>query len=344
MSLPRILFLGQYSLDVLDSAPKVRTWALWKALEKVADVTFITGTRSSRRALLWRLIQKGNLKRFDAVYLEAATSTSTETDLLLLLLLKCSRVPIGIYIRDAYPLFGLSPVRSLKEYLLNKSWFISQWAYRKLADILFYPTQSLANCFDFKHKVLLPPAANTDIISAVNQGPFDTLFYVGHLNEDNGWSLLRDSMEKIHKDFPSIRLLALTHSQISENYPWLEIRKGVLQDILPDLPRIAAALIPRPQTAYNNLAIPVKLMDYLSLGLPIISTACNETAKIIENENIGFVASSDNFSFLALKMITDTNERNIISEKVLLSVKNVNNWDKRAVDLLSVLLKPIVLD
>ncbi|PIQ24388.1 hypothetical protein COW36_24360 [bacterium (Candidatus Blackallbacteria) CG17_big_fil_post_rev_8_21_14_2_50_48_46] len=336
---PHILMLGQYPLETLDSAPKIRTWFLWKALEQIAEVTFVTGTRKSRRAPLIKLIRQGNLKKFDAVYLEAATSTSMEIDLLLLFLLKSAKIPIGIYIRDAYPLFGLSPVTNLKELLLNWAWYISQWFYRQVADILFFPTQSLADCFDFKNKQLLPPASQTNLVKSIYQGPFDTLFFAGNLNQENGWSFLKETMEKIYRVQPSIRLLALTPTQLEDNYPWLEIRRGVLKDILDDLPRIAAALIPRPQTAYNNLAIPVKLMDYFSLGLPVISTPCLETAKIIVDNNLGIVSAPNEFDKASLYLIQDRDKRNEISSNIIQNFLSSNSWDKRASDLLSILLQ-----
>src|SRR3990167_8260368 len=218
MKRPHLLMLGQYPLDKLDAAPKIRTYYLWKALENLAEVTFITGTRQSRRWPLLKLILAGNLKRFDAVYLEAATSTSMETDLLLLVLLKLAGIPIGIYIRDAYPLFGLTLVRNPKEWLLNKAWFISQWAYQRLADILFFPTQSLAECFDFPSKALLPPAARMGLVSEPFLGPFDTLLYAGHLSDENGWPLLKSAMELIHAKNPKIKLLALTPTVTPEQY------------------------------------------------------------------------------------------------------------------------------
>ena len=342
MKRPQILMLGQYPLDKLDAAPKIRTHYLWLALQNYAEVTFITGTRQSRRWPLLKLILAGNLKRFDAVYLEAATSTSMETDLLLLSLLKVAKVPIGIYIRDAYPLFGLTLVRNPKEWLLNKTWFISQWAYQRLADILFFPTQSLADCFDFKAKELLPPATRMGLVSEVFPGPFDTLLYAGHLSDENGWPLLKAAMELIHTKNPQIRLLALTPTVTSEQYPWLDIRRGVLEDILADLPRIAAALIPRPQTDYNHLAIPVKLMDYLSLGLPIVSTDCKEMAMLINGHDLGWIVSfvPEDFALACLDIFDDIEKRTTFSQQSVQFIQ-VNRWEDRAEVILNTLLKSI---
>lgn len=338
MKRPHILMLGQYPLDKLDSAPKIRTYHLWKALEKYARVTFVTGTRQSRRGPLWKLLLAGNLKRFDAVYVEAATSTSMETDLLLLALLKLSKIPIGIYIRDAYPLFGLTPVRTPKEWLLNKGWYISQWAYQRFADILFFPTQTLADYFDFHTKVLLPPAARTGLVSEAFSGPFDTLLYAGHLSEENGWPLLKAAMEIIYEKKPQIRLLALTPTQIEECPPWLELRRGVLDDILDDLPRIAAALIPRPKTNYNDLAIPVKLMDYLSLGLPIVATDCREMAELIQSHHLGKTVPHIPAEFAKKILFMVTEERKFISQECLNFIQ-INRWEDRALIIIKHLLQ-----
>lgn len=341
MKRPHILLLGQYPLETLNTAPKVRTWSIWQALQTRAEVTFITGTRASRRQPLQELMRQGNLGRFDAVYLEAATSTSMELDLLLLHRLKRAGVPIGIYIRDAYPLFGMAVIRNFKERLLDIAWHVSQWSYRQLADVLFFPTRTLADSFDFPRKELLPPAARPELLpEPAAARAADTILYAGYLSDENGWHLLAPAMAKLHAYRPSARLLALTPTELAETPPWLELRRGVLTDVLPDLPRIAAAVVPRPRTAYNDLALPIKLMDYLSLGLPVIATSCRETAELIRADQLGLTCEDTSADLAAemLRLLENPALARRLAARVQQAVRAKHSWEHRADHLLRILV------
>lgn len=336
----RVLFLGQYPLDKLNTAPKIRTYYLWQALAEKADVTFITGTRASRRLPLLRLILQGGFKQFDCVYLEAATSTSMEIDLLLLFLLKWAGIPLGIFIRDAYPLFGFSRLTNPKQWLLYWGWFISQWCYRQCATVLFFPTQSLASYFSYTRAEILPPAARLGYLAQGTEQPLRYILYAGFLNDENGWPLLQQVMDKIYTTEPHIRLLLLTASHIENTHPWMEIRRGTLEEIRSDLPAIACAVIPRLLTEYNHLSMPIKLMDYLSLGLPVVVTACREMSALVQREGLGLVCSDqpEDIANKILQLFKDDALRRDIQAHIKEAVLQRHNWSVRAEQILNTLL------
>lgn len=332
-SRPKILLLGQYPLDKLDSAPKVRTYSIWQALSRIADVTFVTGTRESRRLPLMKLIAQGHLAHLDGAYLEAATSTSMETDLVLLYLLKRAGVPLGIYIRDAYNMFELSPTKTAKEKLLNVGWFISQWWYRKTASTLFFPSQMLADCFDFPRREILMPAGDASKLPPVYPGPFRYVLFAGRLDEGNGWNHLKGAMDMVHQRFPHVRLLALTTLELTEPPPtWLEIRRGTLDNIRDALPEIACGVVPRPHSSYNDMAIPVKMMDYLSLGLPLVTTRCKEMAQLVEQDKLG-LTSDDTPASLGenfCRIFAEPELRQQLAHQARESFLAHHTWDQRA--------------
>lgn len=336
----RVLFLGQYPLDTLNTAPKIRTYYLWQALAAKADVTFITGTRASRRLPLLQLIRQGRWKEFDCVYLEAATSTSMEIDLFLLFLLKWAGIPVGIFIRDAYPIFGFSRLNSLKQWLLYWGWFISQWCYRKCASVLFFPSQSLAAYFSCSRQEILPPAARLGHFIQSTRQPLRYVLYAGVLNPENGWPLLQQAMEKVYATDQHIRLLLLTASALENADPWVELRTGILEDLHADLPEIACAIVPRPLTVYNHLAMPVKLMDYLSLGLPVVVTACREMSDFVKREGVGLVCSNqpEDMAEKILQLFQNEVLRHDLQQHVQEAVLQRHNWSLRAEQILNSLL------
>lgn len=339
---PKVLMLGQYALEGLNSAPKVRTAALKQALERISDLTFITGWRDERRWPLLKLIAQEDLASFDCVYLEAATSTSMEVDLLLLSLLKRAGVPIGIYIRDAYQLFGLSPAQRLKDKILNTGWFVSQWWFRLVASSLFFPSQMLADHFDFPHRVVLMPAGEAGRLpEQLFEGPFRYVLFAGRLDEANGWEHLAPAMEILVRQHPQVRLLALTALELPEPLPpWLELRRGSLDSILPDLPQIACGVVPRPHSPYNDLAIPLKLMDYLSLGLPLVTTRCRELAQLVEHEDLGLTSedSAESLGQNLCALFSQPELRQKLAQQVRAAFLAHHTWDHRARQILNALL------
>jgi glycosyltransferase involved in cell wall biosynthesis len=55
------------------------------------------------------------------------------------------------------------------------------------------------------------------------------------------------------------------------------------------LPNVLATVIPRPRTPYNDIALAIKLFDYLSYGRPLLVTDCTEQARIIRQADAGLV-------------------------------------------------------
>ncbi|MBF2052865.1 MAG: glycosyltransferase family 4 protein [Candidatus Sericytochromatia bacterium] len=332
--------MGQYPLDTLNSAPKIRTNAIRQALSEIADVTFITGTRHSRRPLIWRLLQELNYLHFDCVYLEAATSTSMELDWLLLKRLQDKGVPIGIFIRDAYQLFGQSPTRTPKEKLLYAGWFLSQWVYRKTASTLFFPSRSLAAYFPFPHQVALPPAGRPALWRTnMHQNP-RWILYAGNLDDESGWPLLKEAMQYLVCRYPDVRLLAVSPTTLKDVPAWLILRPGTLSDMREQLTDVACAVIPRPTTPYNHLAMPVKLMDYMSLGLPVVATPCYETSQFVSAESIGLIAEprTETFAQAIARMLNEPVLRQHIIQHGFEALHKRHTWHHRAERILDSLL------
>jgi hypothetical protein len=201
----KLLFLGQYPLDQLNSAPKVRTYNLYHATKELVDTDFITGTRSSRRWPLLKYLFSGKLFKVNAVYLESATSTSSVTDIIFLIIAKIVGKPIGIYIRDAYPLFGLTGKSSLKTKLLEAGWHTSILFYKLLANILFFPTESLAKVFNPVKYDMLPPGGTTASYREFN-GAEKGILYSGGVSERYGTTQLLEAVEILAEKHKDIRL------------------------------------------------------------------------------------------------------------------------------------------
>lgn len=337
----KALMIGHYPLDQINSAPKIRTYWLWKSMAELVDLDFITGTREQRRLPLLKLILSGKWRAYDFVYIEAATSTSMEMDLTLMGLLKAADIPIGLFVRDAYPMFGWIRGDTLKNKLLIAGWYTSIWAYHRLSRILFFPTQKLADYFPFPDKRLLPPGTRPELIEEVHtQDKYTYVFYAGALNAETGSEVLLPAMEQVHQQNPDIKLLLLTRSKLEQKWQeksWLEMKSGTLEDMKPYFPNIAFAILPRPESEYNHLAMPVKIFDYLSCGLPMVSTDCKETRALIERYELG-VMSSDKPQELAssiVELLKQPQQIKRFKENVFQASQDVLTWQMRAKQLVN---------
>ena len=53
------------------------------------------------------------------------------------------------------------------------------------------------------------------------------------------------------------------------------------------------ALLTAPKTFYRDFAVPIKIFEYLSYLKPVLVTDCTETAKIIRDNQIGWIVKDD---------------------------------------------------
>lgn len=292
---PRILVLGHYPLDRLDRAPKVRTYRMIEALGRRGEVTVITGTRRERARLLRDARRQRLLDRIDVVYLESGSSLATPADLWFLRDVARRRIPLGIFIRDIYQRFPeLYPAPGLKGRLLRWGYEVSLGCYRRLATTLFFPTAGLAAMVPAPRKALLPPAGR--LVGDGEAGPCDPLqvIYVGAGGPHDGVELLVEAFSRVRRQWPGASLVLVMRRQEAPGVGALPgVRRveadGAALDAL--LASSGVAVVPRPDTPYNRIALPVKLMEYLSFGLPVVVTGPSEAQRIVADYRAGLAVA-----------------------------------------------------
>ena len=72
---------------------------------------------------------------------------------------------------------------------------------------------------------------------------------------------------------------------------WLELRRAEGAEIDRLLPDVLASITPRRRTPYNDLAVPIKVLEYLGYARPLIVTDTTETAEIVRSAGCGVVVS-----------------------------------------------------
>jgi len=74
---------------------------------------------------------------------------------------------------------------------------------------------------------------------------------------------------------------------------WMRVVRAEGKEIVRLLPDVIATVIPRPRSAYNDLALPIKLFDYLAYGRPVLVTDCDEQARVVRQSGAGIVMGDD---------------------------------------------------
>jgi glycosyltransferase involved in cell wall biosynthesis len=222
------------------------------------------------------------------------------TDLAFLALMRLMRKPVGVYFRDAYQLFrGLYPRRRRRQIVSDWLWRLTTPLLARLATRRFAASKGLAGALKLRDAVALGPGSDPSLPDLGAGGP-PLVAYVGSTGWADGFGLLIDAMAIVHERCPEARLRIVGPAPDGERDmpPYVEFvrsRRDGLAELLRDA---RVCVIPRPITAYSDLAMPVKLWDYLSMGKAVVATAAAETEAVLQASGAG-IATPDTAAGLA---------------------------------------------
>ena len=300
MSPTRLLLISMYPLDAGIWGPTARITRLRDELARIVDLDVIDGYRAARRRRLWRYAVSGRLRGLDGIYVETSTFLPAESDIAVLGLARALGIGVLTYVRDAYQLFPEDYPRDTAKRRLAAAAFVpAVRALRAVSSSMAFPTAGLAHAVlgsDANTTVLLPPGAPAPV--SVPRAPTaNRMLYVGDARlPAHGADRLIAAMEIARAGGADLELDIVSRpgqDPATPHPPWMRVHRGEGPDIHALLPAVVATVIPRPQTRYNDLALPIKLFDYLSYGRPLIVTDCTEQARVVAEADAGIVASDD---------------------------------------------------
>lgn len=288
-----------YPLDRGMWGPTVRISHLRDELARLVELDLVAGYRGTRRAALVRYAFSGRLRGLDGIYVESSSFLPAETDLAFLALAKALRIPVLTYIRDAYQLFeDYGPATTLRQLLSAAAFRPMIGALRAVSTALAFPSQGLAEAVlaDASAAVMLPPGAPPPVVVA-RRPDADRLLFVGDARlPAQGADRLIAAVERARERGAAVELEIVSRpgqEPPPPHPPWLHVRHAEGAAIHALLPRVLASVVPRPCGPYNDLAVPVKLYDYLSFGRPLIVTDCVEQARVVRESGAGIVVPDE---------------------------------------------------
>ena len=338
----QVLVFTPYSISKIDNAPTVRAWSMYKSLKGKVDTQLICGSFFKRmfREIVYLLRRKSPA----CVYIEALASKMFLPDYFFLGILRRRGSKIYPYIRDVYWKFPHFLKMGVRRRIWNRYCRREMDWYNKNAQVLFFPSSSLADIVDFPRKELLPPGGDALRCGEVKLPLNKHIVYVGGIEKRMGPAILAGAMERVVDVYPDARCSIIGRGDLKlldrwRSCKWISIYSLPYSEISGVLADAYVCVIPLEVAPYNDLTLPVKLFDYMSSGKPIVVTDCKEMADFVKNNKIG-VVTEDNPDSLArgiLRLLEDRSFAEECGRNALSLIHSEHSWDHRAEKLLEVI-------
>lgn len=307
-----LLYLTYIPLDKIPSSGSyVRPLKMKAAFEELdIDIKTIGGVNNNRK------IRRNAVKKVkellktwtpDACYIEPPSGPMFYYgDVELIKQLHKKGIPISIFYRDAYwkyPEYAQerkqSVIEKLKQFIIRRMQ-IYQWnVFRKNIDIIYFPSMTMAKEFDCPHKDSLPPGGFVpEAIEKIGLSDPLQFIFVGGAARNYGTFLTVEAFEKANQDVIKAKVFYICPEEQwnslgidKEKYKdWLEvIHTSGDENLKPYYEKADVALLTAPRTFYRDFAVPIKIFEYMSYLKPVLVTNCIETARIVEENNTGWV-------------------------------------------------------
>ncbi len=285
-----------------------------------------------------------NKRDYDYCYIE----NSTEPVKLLLnwkLIAAIHRkgIPIGYFYRDFYyKVYEEREKSRLKTLFLNVLYARDEMLIRKYVDVLYLPSNQCKSYFKHKSIKTLPPGID------VSQKEFSKevhsrCIYVGGVNTKYGTQMLVDAFDYINNVLgKNIKLTIVCrtydYDKLDEalkaqmlNAEYVEVVHVEGDELRTLLYASDVGLIPRLNEKYNNLSIPVKISDYITNGLPIISTPLDAEKEFFNNSKVCIFSANDSAKEFAETIFEffDDYKLQEDSKEAVNEFARQNTWAKR---------------
>ena len=345
---PRVLLVSMYPLDRGMWGAITRITQLRDALARRVQLDVVSGTRSPRARSLIRYLVAGRLRGVAAIYVENATTLPGPVDLAFMAVARLRRIPILTYVRDAQQLFPeYYAVTSLKRRVSRALFLPATRVLMRLSTRVAFPSRGLAAAVlgderRAEQAILLPPGSRLADAPPLNPRARGLLF-VGSLRYPaHGSAILIEAMERVRGRGLDVELICVCRPGEEPPGPppdWLRVVRAEGDDIDRLLPDVLASLTPRRRSPYNDLAVPIKVMEYLGYRRPLIVTDAVETAAIVRAAGCGVVVpdSAEGLAGGIEAVVGAPPERLIEWAEAARSAAEANSWDVRAGRILELL-------
>jgi glycosyltransferase involved in cell wall biosynthesis len=295
---PRLLLLGMYPLDRGRWGATTRIAEMRDALSNLAQLDVISGTRGDRARALLGYLRAGRLGGLRGIYVENATTLPGPVDLAFLALARRRGIAVATYVRDAQQLFPEYFHADTPKRRASRALFLpATRALMRCSSVVAFPSRGLAAAVlgsdaAAASAVLLPPGSRPRDVPALDPAARTILFVGGMKVPAHGGDILLGGVELARSRGHDVELVCVSRpgEELAGPTPdWYRLERGEGDTIEALLPGVLATITPRRRTPYNDLAVPIKVMEYLGYARPMIVTDATEQAAIVREAGSGVV-------------------------------------------------------
>jgi glycosyltransferase involved in cell wall biosynthesis len=204
----------------------------------------------------------------------------------------------------------------------------------------------VASNYNVRDIVVVPPGGRPRIQNIEKKVPPFKVVYSGLVSYREHVDLFVRSMKHISKEFPNTNYFMTKKGESLKNAERLAARLTVRpnyfwyprqDEFYKFLSSCHVGVVPSLDDLARKMGTPVKLFDYLSVGLPVVANAIGAWTNIIKDEKIGILTDNDPKSFASgvLKLLSTPTLLREYGERGLTLIRTRFNWDNSAKILLS---------
>ena len=338
------------------SGSSVRPQKMYKAfLQMGLDVKLLECQQNKfkeRRKRVKEILHWLDNNTHDLCYIESPSGPIfNQIDLKLIKKVHKMGIPIGYFYRDAFWLFpekqkNINIIKRAVIYYLNLK---SLYIIKKCCDIVYFSTESTKQLFarfNFNKCELLPPAAFIIPCTKKQDDKKNTCIFVGGVSYDYGTDILIEAFKILNNNGGKYNLILICRENDYKNFfpepldfEWLKVIHESGDALEKHYSLAEVGLMPARKTPYMNIAMSVKIFEYIGHGLPIISTNTTEMGKFVLENEVGIVCEDNPESLAnAIEYFFSCNNRCDMLRNVE-KIAQKNTWECRAIQVMDELLK-----
>lgn len=339
----------------------VRPLRMIEAFESLGySIDFVTGYIQERKKRIIDIKKKiRDGKQYDFVYAESSNLPNSVSpveripvhflmDYSFFKLCKKQGIPIGLFYRDIYWAFG-SFGKTQNPFLQSLAKMLYRYdlrIYNKSLKKLYLPSIEVG---EFVQKInpelfaALPPGGtfkNSMALKELKPGDSLKLFYVGGFGDHYKMHVLFEAIKK----FPTIELTICTRERewnlskkgypnITPNISIVHLQGSEMEEALQDSD---IGLIFVEPASYWEIAMPIKLFEYIGVNKPVIVSNGTLAASFVSEHGLGWAIDYNEESIVKLLEELFTNPE-LVNEaaKRVSSIKDQHTWRARALQVVS---------
>jgi glycosyltransferase involved in cell wall biosynthesis len=186
--------------------------------------------------------------------------------------------------------------------------------------LLGFPSEEFASRYQVEgiRKVMTPNASDPSYIPATPLPDAPIVGLVGGATHGRGADLLIEACALVREQVPELSLrLALGNvsgrgylSELIDEYretPWIRFESVDYRGVPAFLHEVHTCVVPHRHSRYLDLALPIKLFDYMAAGRPVVVTRCRAMAELVQSDGVGLVSdfTAESLAASLVQLLTD---------------------------------------